>query len=227
MKKKCCKKWGARGVALFFTALFLTMFFGAGGVLLWHSEWFGVAPLVPAAEPARLTEPKYEVLFCETDHNVSYVLTLDFETKSHRVRRLYFDNSIYKKSGLSGMNKEAQKLGTNFHAALAVTETQLAALIDYSGGVHCTVDETLSKILDGVSVGEQELCGVAAIKLFSSERQYEPLCLQLVEEVFLKWCGILDNRRCFFKLLELSDNDLSYAGYLPLQGEFKAIKEGA
>lgn len=227
MKKKSRGKWGLRGMALFFAALFGTVLVGSGGVLLWHSEWFGVEPLLPAVNPPQLTKPKYEVLFCEIDHNASYVLTLDFETGSHRVRKLYFNNDIYKKTGLSGMKNEAQKLGTDFHATLAVTETQLAALIDYVGGVHCTVNETLSEKLDDISTGEQVLCGISAIKLFAAEKQNEPLCLQLIEEMFLKWCAVLDNRRCFFKLLELSVNDLSYADYLPLEGEFKQFSESS
>ncbi len=175
--------------------------------------------LEAAAAPA---EKQTEVILaCDTDNNVSYAVTINFNNSSATVKRLFYDNSEYKINGLSGMKKAAEKqCNERFDEAVAFTETQLAAFIDYCGGVEVEINNALSDLCQ-VDEGKQKLGGITAVKIFENEHSYRELCLFIVENTAYKWCSLLGNKRSFFKLIDISDSTLSYARYLPYQQLFK------
>ncbi len=197
--------------ALIFTLSMLMTLIIAAFAAAWFAtdlpeEQYTAAP-VSSGETVR-------VLFCAYESEVSYGITLK-NGAVEGVKRLYFDSAAYLNGGLSAAKETAQKVcGEMYDEALAVTDTQLAAIIDYVGGVKINVDTALSKICT-VEKGEQVLTGIAAIRIFAQEPSYRALCLQTVEDIASLWCEKLWNSRAFFRLIDLSDCTLSYARYLP------------
>ena len=88
----------------------------------------------------------------------------------------------------------------------------------------CDVDKRISTICGGITLGYGNIAGVAAIRIYAEEKENELLCLNLTEEIVNKWCLILSEKRSFFRLLDISTNNLSYVDYLPLLEYFKRFK---
>lgn len=172
-----------------------------------------------AAAPVSSSEA-VRVLLCAYESKASYAITVK-NGAVEGVKRLYFDSAAYLNGGLSAAKETAQTVcGEMYDEAIAVTDTQLAAIIDYVGGIDVNVDTALSKICT-VEKGEQVLTGIAAIRIFTQEQSYRALCLQIIEETANRWCEKLWNSRAFFRLIDLSDCTLSYARYLPYARYFE------
>lgn len=211
---------------VFLLSLFSTVAIFGGGMLYFFSGLFGIEPIKNTNETTpRDTLPRVGYLLCVPDYELCYELYIDFHRVEASVSRLYIDASHFEKGGLSGILQEAKSLGFQYDGALAVTDTQLAAIIDYVGGVSCDVDKRISAICGGITLGYGNISGVAAIKLYEAEAGNEMLCLTMTEELLNKWCLILSNKRSFFRLLDLSVNNLSYADYLPIAEYFEKFKE--
>lgn len=223
--KKERKVLTVREIVLFFCSLFLTVISLSVGAVYLGADRVGVDSSPEAGNLPADSEPLITVLFCDIDNNVSYELTLDFETGERKTERLYFDNSVYYSSGFSGMKARAEENGKTYTYAAAVTETQFAALMDYVGGVSRDIDERLSVICGGISQGYHNLAGIAAIRLYEKESENEELCLGIVEEIFSKWCDRLYDEQAFFKLLGLCENDFNYPDYIKLQDNFKKLQK--
>lgn len=208
----------------FFISLCLTLCISAGGIYLFRYEIDHLLGTDMVGSISEDTLAPTNILFCDIDNNVSYQLTLDFEKGERQVKRLYFDNSVYFDSGLSTLKEEAERLGTQFDFAMAVTETQHAAIIDYVGGVELIVDKSISSMCSGLSVGNQTVPGLSAAQIFQYEQNEEVLCLGIVEDVFNKWSIILKEKASFFKLLNLSENDFSYTDYIEMQDKFDKFR---
>jgi len=221
MKKSVRKRWCIRDVVLFFASFTTTLVLFGGGMLYFFSGLFGIEPVKNTGDSvAKELLPRRQYLVYLTDAKVCYEAYLDFHRAEAGVRRLYIDPSHYEKGGLSSLNKEAERLGNKYDGTLAFTETQLAAVIDYVGGVSCDVDKRISTICGGITVGYGNIAGIAAIRLFAEEGENELLCLTMAKELLGKWSLILSEKRSFFRLLDLSDNNLSYAQYLPVSQHF-------
>ena len=213
------KKKKSHSILLFFTSMFLTIFIFGGGVLLLFCD--SIEP--EAVNIAPTENQNIRLLFCETDNNLSYEINLDFDKNILNVKRLEFDNSIYHQKGLSGAQKRAESITGNFSGAIFVTETQAASLVDYSGGYPCDVGEHVSSLCGDIGLGYRTLAGINVISIFKSEKNNRELCLEIVEAVTLNWCKILDEPRNYFKLLDLTTNNLSYTNYLPISQNFTAF----
>ncbi len=226
MKKNHRKRWTLRDILVFSASTLSTLAIVGGCVLYFFSGLFGIEPVKNANDtPDKTTLPKVSYLFCQPQMNVAYELIIDFHKTEAKARRLYLDTSYYEKGGLSELTKQAGKLGGEYNGTIVVTDTQLAAVIDYVGGVSCNVDKRISTLCGGVSLGYSNLAGIAAIRLFEKETENSTLCLTFAEELLNKWCLVLHNKRSFFKLLDLSDNDLSYADYLPISEYFNRFSQ--
>ncbi len=223
MNKKSRSGWQIRDIAAFSVSMFATIGL-LSYVLLYY---FGIRPVREVNDYATKTVlPKLHLLFVVPEFELSYGLDIDFEKQTTTVQRLYVDTNAYSRGGLSEMVARAEDtLSTEFTGAIAVSDTQLAAIIDYVGGVGCNVDKRISSICGGASIGWSNLHGVAAIRLFEAERENEALCLTFAEELLEKWCKTLHNKRSFFRLLDLSDHNLSYTDYLPLVEHFEKFKD--
>ena len=123
------------------------------------------------------------------------------------------------------MKARAEKNGKTYTYAVAVTETQFAALMDYVGGVSRDIDERLSVICGGISQGYHNLAGIATIRLYEKESENEELCLGIVEEIFSKWCDRLHDEQVFYKLLTICENDFNYPDYIKLQSNFEKLQK--
>lgn len=210
------KKKKSHSILLFFTSMFLTVFIFGGGVLLLFCD--SIEPdeaNVPPTEPSSA-----RILFCETDNNLSYEINLDFYKSRLTVKRLEFDSSIYHQKGLSGALRQAESINGKFTGAIFVTETQAASLVDYSGGYPCDVGEHISTLCGDIGTGFRTLGGINVISIFKSEKSNRELCLEIVETIALNWCKILEEPRNYFKLLDLTTNNLSYTNYLPVSENF-------
>ena len=216
------KKKKANSILLFFTSMFLTIFIFGGGVLLLFCD------SIEPGEEVDITPKETEtvrLLFCETDNNLSYEINLDFYKNRLSVKRLEFDNSIYHQKGLSGTLKEAEKISGSFTGAIFTTETQTAALVDYSGGYPCDVGEHISTLCGDIGTGYRTLVGINVIRILKSEKNNRELCLEIVETIAINWCKILDEPRNYFKLLDLTTNNLSYTNYLPISEKFASVSD--
>ena len=165
-----------------------------------------------------------KILLCEVENDINYGITVSFEKGDIKVSRLYFKDSPYKWGGVTAMLKSARESFGECEKAACITTTQLAALIDYVGGVGIDIVSNLSRIC-GIDTGYQQVTGVAAIKIFEVEKHNTALCLKIIEDLSRSWCKILSDKRDFFKLLELSDNNISYTDYLPIQSNFEKFKD--
>lgn len=212
------KKKKNRSVLQFFTSLLLTVLILGGGSFLVATDKIPVeaGTLQSKSNISRL-------LFLETDNNLTYEIVFDFDLKKLTVKRLQFDNSIYHSVGLSGTVAKATAEHGNFTSSMAVSETQAAAIIDYVGGYPCNVGEHISSLCKGISLGYQSVSGISVIEIFKSEQSNVALCLDIIETTTLSWCEILGEPRHFFKLLNISNSDLSYTDYLPLADKFSTI----
>ncbi len=226
MKKSVRKRWYVGDVLLFFASLLTTLTVFGGAMLYFFSGHFGIEPVKNTGDSvAKNLLPRRQYLVCLSDSGVCYELDIDFHRVEMGVRRLYLDAEPLKTGGLSGLTKEAERLGSKYDGTLVFTETQLAAVIDYVGGVHCDVDKRISEICGGITLGSGNIAGIAAIRIFAEEQENELLCLTMTKELLGKWCLILSERRSFFRLLDLSDNNLSFADYLPDSEYFSRFKE--
>ena len=226
MMKSSRKKWSFRDILLFFASFLTTVVVLGGGMLYFFSGLFGIEPIKNVGDSvAKELLPRRQYLICLTDTDVCYEVYIDFHREEAGVRRLYIDVSHFGSGGLSKLTKEAEKTGSKYDGALAFTETQLAAAIDYVGGVALNVDKRISAICGGITLGYGSVSGIAAIKIFEDEKENELLCLTLTEEILNKWCLILQDKRSFFRLLDISVNNLSYANYLPIQEYFSRFRE--
>lgn len=167
------------------------------------------------------------VLFCDTDNNNAYILCLNFNNGEITVERLYIDVSVYRYGGKSELLKNAQKLKPDVTRVIAVTETQLCALIDYFGGYPTYVSEHLSQVCGGISKGQQNIVGVSAINIFKKEKHNRLMALNIVEWLSNKWCCGMREKYVFFKLLNLSDTDISYTDYYKRADMFKNFVDKA
>ncbi len=225
MKKIGRKWWRVRDFITFSVSLLATLSIFGGGMLYFFSGIFGIEPIRNVGDTAdRSLLPSRQYLFCQPEWGICYEFTLDFQRAETGVRRLYLDTSSYEKGGLSELTRTAESTGTCYDGSLAVTDTQLASVIDYVGGVSCNVDKRISEICGGITLGYGNISGIAAIRIFENEQENELLCLTMAEELLNKWCLILDNKRSFFRLLDLSDNNLSYADYLPEAEHFQRFQ---
>ena len=226
MKKKARKRWHIRDILLFSASLLTTLALFGGCMLYFFSGLFGIEPIKNTGDSvARDLLPRHQYLVCLSDADVCYEVYIDFHRAEAGVRRLYLDTSHFESGGLSRLTKEAERIGSKYDGALTFTETQLAAVIDYVGGVGLNVDKRISAICGGLTLGYGNVSGIAAIRIFADEKENELLCLTMAEEILNKWCLILSEKRSFFRLLDLSDNNLSYAGYLPISEYFLRFKE--
>lgn len=185
-------------------------------VLIWY------ATALPSRQPvaAKPADSRVNVLVCFIDFDAVYALNIT-DGSCTAVKKLYCDCSAYSSGGLSGMKSAAESFcSEKFDQALCVTETQLAAIIDYAGGVLVKADSALSEIC-GIKIGTQTLAGITAVQIFEYEPSYRTLCLDIVTQTAENWCRLLWNKRSFFKLLDLSESTLSYAKYLPYSEKFK------
>jgi len=213
--KKRQKLLYLKDIILFFTSMFLTIILLSLAAVYFFS--YDTLEAGEAANEGIVTDSKKTVLFCDIDNNVSYEFTLDFAYDTYRVKRLYFDNSVYNVSGFSGMKMGASEFSDgDYNFAIAVTETQHAALIDYVGGVAMDIDEKLSSVCGGISTGYHDISGITAIKIYQKESENEEVCLAITEEVFVKWCGMMGDENSFYKLLRLCENDFSYTDFIEL-----------
>ncbi len=225
MKNFQRKRWQMRDILLFSVSLFTTVTVAGGGMLYFFSGLFGIEPVRNVNDEAgKDTLPRLGYLLCLSDTDTCYELYVDFHKTEATVRRLYLDTSCLKKGGLSELTKEAEKLGNKYNGTIVLSETQLAAVIDYVGGVSCNVDKRISSICGGITLGYGNIAGIAAIRIYEEERGNELLCLTMTEELLNKWCLIFSNKRSFFRLLDLSENNLSYADYLPHMEYFERFK---
>lgn len=226
MKKILRKRWQIRDVCLFSLSLVTTLAIFGGGILYFFSGFFGIEPIRKVNDEVKSdTLPKLTYLVCLADTNTCYELQVDFHKTEAVARRLYLDTESFQKGGLSEFVKTAEKLGGEYNGAFALTETQLAAVIDYVGGVSCNVDKRISAICGGITLGYGNIAGISAIRIYAEEKENELLCLSMTEELLNKWCLILSNKRSFFRLLDLSENNLSYADYLPIAEYFDRFKK--
>lgn len=210
------KKEKSHGILLFFTSMFLTIFIFGGGILLLFCDSIEPDAANVAPEESNIAR----ILFCETDNNLSYEINLDFYRNRLTVKRLEFDNSIYQQKGLSGALRQAEAINGKFTGAVFATETQAASLVDYSGGYPCEVGEHISTLCGDIGTGFRTLAGINVISIFKSEKNNRELCLEIVETITLNWCKILEEPRNYFKLLDLTTNNLSYTNYLPVSESF-------
>lgn len=214
------KKKKVIGVLMFFTSMFLTIVIFGGGVLMLFCD------SIEAGEEVNIAPKNADnvrILFCETDNNLSYEINLDFYKNRLTVKRLEFDNAIYHRKGLSGTLASAENITGKFSGAICVTETQAAALVDYSGGYPCDVGEHISSLCGDIGTGYRTLAGINVINVFKNEKNNRELALEIVETVALNWCKILSEPRNYFKLLDLTTNNLSYTNYLPVSENFAEI----
>lgn len=226
MNKSVRKRWHIGDVLLFFASLITTLTVFGGGMLYFFSGLFGIEPIKNTGESvAKDLLPRRQYLICLSDVGVCYEVYIDFHREETGVRRLYLDTTHFETGGLSELTKEAERLGSKYDGTLVFTETQLAAAIDYVGGVYCDVDKRISEICGGITLGSGNIVGIAAIKIFAEEQGNELLCLTMTKELLGKWCLILSERRSFFRLLDLSDNNLSFADYLPDSEYFSRFKD--
>ena len=193
-----------------------------GGVIIYFFPTSDKSTTVTTSTPEKARDIK--ILLTEVENDINYGITVSFTNKSVKVTRLYFKNSPYKSGGIPAILKTARESFGECEKAICVTNTQLAALIDYVGGVLVDVDTHLSSIC-GIDTGYQSVAGVAATKIFEVEKHNTALCLKMVENLCSSWCKLLNNKRDFFKLLELSNNNISYTDYLPIQSNFKIFLE--
>lgn len=189
-----------------------------GGVIIYLLPTSDKSTAVTTKETGLARDVK--ILLCEVENDINYGLTISFEKKQVKVKRLYFKNTPNTSGGIPAIIKSARESFGECEKALIITTTQLAALIDYVGGVPIDVDSSLGSIC-GIDSGYQQVAGVAAIKIFEVEKHNTALCLNIIEDLCLSWCKILSNKRDFFKLLDLTNNNISYTDYLPLQNNFK------
>lgn len=227
MNKKPYRRWRFWDIAAFSLSMLLTVVLLGGVMLGSFGEIFAKNEHSRVNDYAKTEAmPCLSYLFTVPQYNLTYELNIDFHKGTTAVKRLYVSTQSYNTGGLSGFEGSAEKeLGTEYNGCLAVTETQLAAVIDYVGGVGCNVDKRISAICGGITTGWSNLAGISAIRIFEAERENAPLCLELAEELLQKWCGSLSNKRCFFRLLDLSNHNLSYADYLPISENFKIYKK--
>ena len=214
------KKKKVKSILLFFTSMFLTVFIFGGGLLLLICD--SIEP-DEAVDISPKESDSIRLLFCETDNNLSYEINLDFYKKRLTVKRLEFDNAIYHRKGLSGTLANARSITGDFSSVICVTETQAAALVDYSGGYPCDVGEHISSLCGDIGTGYRTLAGINVISIFKNEKNNRELALEIVETVALNWCKILSEPRNYFKLLDLTTNNLSYTNYLPVSKIFAEI----
>ena len=218
------KKRKLKNFFIFLTSLVVSLAVFSCGIYLFRYEIDYLLGVEPVGEILKTPEAPTNILFCEIDNNVSYKLTLDFEEGESSVEKLYFDNDIYHIAGLSAVKKDAEVLGYQFDYAMVVTETQHAAIIDYVGGTQLQVDKKISEMCSGLSVGLQNVHGIAAAGIFKYEENEEVLCLSIIEDIFKKWTLILDEKPSFFKLLNLCENDFSYTEYIKQQYYFNKFQ---
>ena len=226
MKKIGRKKWSIRDWVTFSVSRLVTITLFGGGMLYFFSSAFGIEPIRKVGDTAdRKLLPSRQYLFCQPEWGICYELSIDFQKVETGVKRLYIDTSSYQRGGLSELVKTSETQGRSYYGCIAVTDTQMAAIIDYVGGVSCNVDKRISEICGGITLGYGDISGIAAIRIFEDEKENELLCLTMAEELLNKWCLILGNKRSFFRILDLSSNNLSYADYLPDAGYFERFGE--
>lgn len=163
------------------------------------------------------------VLLCDIDNNNSYTVTVDFKNAKAEVSRLYIDNSVYSYSGKSGLLKEARKKCPEIGHILALSETQFCAAVDYLGGYPVYVTPHISELCGGISQGNQKIVGVSLINIFKQEKNNRELALNAATWLCNGWCKRLSDKRTFFRLIDLSDCDISYTDYYPYIDKFKVF----
>ncbi len=224
--KKSKKLFGMRDFALFLCSFFISLGLISAGILYFSHKTNSNETALAGIE-AQTDKGVKNILFCDVDNNVSYEFELDFEEVRYDVKRVYIDNEIYKRQGLSGLKSYAETfLQRGVLYIIVATETQHAALIDYVGGVSRDIDERLSVICNGISVGYHNLSGIAAINLYGEEASNNEMCLSITEEVFIKWCRELNDEATFFKLLDLTDNNISYVDFVHNRDKISEMFKG-
>lgn len=212
-------KRAIKNAFMFSLSLILTVIILGGAAIYFY-------PSNNATTPASTerTAPKKDIkiLLCDIEDNINWGITISFEEKKVSVLRLYFKENPYKTGGIPDMLKSARESFGECKKALCVTQTQLAAIIDYVGGVSIDVDSNISSIC-GIDAGYQVITGVCAIKILAYEKHNTALFLNIIEDVAGEWCKIINNKRNFFKLLNLTNNNISYTDYLPIQNDFNVF----
>lgn len=203
-------------VVLFVLSLILT-FIAAGLLFLFTYRPDDIAAGTPVAD----TENDVTILFCDTDNNNCYTFCLDFNKGEVRTKKLYMDTDFYAYGGKSELLARAKELNGKISRVIAVTETQLCALIDYLGGYPVFVTEHLAKVCGGISEGKQRIVGISAVNIYRYENNNRETALKLSEWLAYGWCGALSDKYAFFKLLKLCDTDISYTDYYPFATFFE------
>ena len=207
---------------LFFASFFISII--GFSFLLFYLTSGNSAPLELAGAQPDIKAGAKNILFCDVDNNVAYEFELDLEMKEYDVRRVFIDVGVYNERGLSGVLEEAENtLDRSFSFCLVASETQHAALLDYVGSVSRDIDRRLSEICGGISEGYHNLTGIAAINLYKYESENRELCLGISEEIFIKWCKELGDEASFFKLLDLTDNNISYTDFVENKDKINAM----